>query len=53
MIKDAVILPNAFLSAAEGLSDQEMRNRCIAFMDETKALNLLFETLKDVTEKNW
>ena len=53
MIKDAVILPNAFLSAAEGLSDQQMRNRCIAFMDETKALKLLFETLKDVTEKNW
>ncbi len=53
IIKDATILPNAFLAAASGLSDQEMRNHCIAFLDEVKALNVLFDNIQAVTEMDW
>lgn len=53
MIKDATILPNAFISAANQESDQQMRNRCIAFFDQTKALRFLFDHIKAVTEMDW
>lgn len=54
MIKDAVILPTAFSAASNGLSDQEMRNQCIAFIDKNKTLPFLFNQVKaaitEVTE---
>ncbi|MCX4030215.1 type I-F CRISPR-associated endonuclease Cas1 [Endozoicomonas sp. SM1973] len=53
MIKDATILPNAFISAANQESDQQMRNRCIAFFDQTKTLRFLFDHIKAVTEMDW
>jgi CRISPR-associated protein Cas1 len=51
MIKDATILPIAFQAAAEKCSDQEMRNRCIAFLDENKALPFLFNQIKETINK--
>ena len=50
IIKDGAILPNAFASAAAKHSDQEMRNQCIGFLDESNALGTMFTQVKAVLE---
>jgi CRISPR-associated protein Cas1 len=45
VIKDGAILPNAFLSAIHGESDQQMRDRCVAFLDRSRALPYLFDAV--------
>lgn len=47
IIKDALIMPNAFISASLGESDRELRERCINELDKNKALPLLFEIVKE------
>jgi CRISPR-associated protein Cas1 len=46
LIKDAVILPQAFLSAAKGHSEQEFRRACIEALTRTEALDYMIDTLK-------
>lgn len=46
MIKDAVILPIAFTAASQKKSDQEMRNQCIAFLDQMDSLPFMFNQVK-------
>lgn len=46
MVKDAVILPTALMAAAQKQSDQEMRNQCIAFLDQMDTLPFLFKRMK-------
>ena len=46
MIKDAVILPQAFLSAAKGHSEQEFRQACIETLTRTEALDFMIDTIK-------
>ncbi|MEM6160401.1 type I-F CRISPR-associated endonuclease Cas1f [Erwinia sp. P6884] len=46
MIKDALILPQAFLSAMAGEDEQEFRQRCIAGLQKAEALDLMIETLQ-------
>jgi CRISPR-associated protein Cas1 len=46
LIKDAVILPQAFLSAAKGHSEQEFRHACIEALTRTEALDYMIDTLK-------
>lgn len=46
MIKDAVILPVAFTAASQKKSDQEMRNQCIAFLDQMDSLPFMFNQVK-------
>lgn len=46
LIKDAVILPQAFLSAAKGHSEQEFRQACIEALTRTEALDFMIDTLK-------
>lgn len=50
MIKDGIIMPTAFASAAAKESDQEMRVACIAALDDSESLTFLFNALKDVIE---
>jgi len=45
VIKDGAILPNAFLSAQKMESHQQMRDRCVAFLDQTRALPYLFDAV--------
>ena len=46
LIKDALIMPLAFLSAMDGDSDQEFRLRCIDRLTETEAIDFIIDTLK-------
>lgn len=46
LIKDAVILPQAFLSAAKGHSEQEFRQTCIETLTRTETLDFMIDTIK-------
>lgn len=46
LIKDAVILPQAFLSASRGQTEQEFRQACIEALTHTEALDFMIDTVK-------
>ena len=46
LVKDAVILPQAFLSAMKGHSEQEFRHACIESLTRTEALDFMVDQLK-------
>jgi CRISPR-associated protein Cas1 len=46
LVKDALILPWAFLLGAQGASGQEFRQQCIQNFVRHKALDLMFDNLK-------
>ena len=46
LIKDAVILPQAFLSAAHGHNEKEFRQACIETLTRVEALDFMIETVK-------
>lgn len=48
LIKDAVILPQAFISATRGDSEQAFRDACIQALVSTEALDFMIDTLKDI-----
>lgn len=48
LVKDAVILPQAFVSAMRGDSDQEFRDACIRTLVQTEALDFMIDTLKKI-----
>lgn len=48
LIKDAVILPQAFLSAMRGDEEQAFRQACIEQLTRTEALDFMIDTLKEV-----
>lgn len=48
LIKDALILPQAFISASRGDSDQEFRQACIENLTRAEALDFMIDTLKNV-----
>ena len=50
IIKDGCILPNAFQAASEKKSDQKMRDQCISFIADSKALPFLFNQVKEIIE---
>lgn len=50
LIKDAVVLPQAFVSAASGHSEQEFRQACIDTLTKTEALDFMIDTLKATAE---
>lgn len=47
LVKDAVVLPQAFISAMRGDSEQEFRRACIETLTRTEALDFMIDTLKD------
>ncbi len=48
LVKDAVVLPQAFIGAMTGDSDQEFRQRCIERFNRADALDVMIDTLKEV-----
>ncbi len=48
LVKDAVILPQAFVSAMRGDEEQEFRQACVEQLTRTEALDFMIDTLKAV-----
>lgn len=48
LVKDASILPQAFISAARGDSEQEFRQACIERLTRSEALDFMIDTIKDI-----
>ncbi len=51
LIKDAVILPWAFIAAKEQMSEQEFRQLCLQNFTKHKVLDFMFNTVKEVCEQ--
>lgn len=52
LIKDAAIMPNAFLAVAAKETESQFRRRALATLDEIKALKCLFAEVIDVCNGN-
>jgi CRISPR-associated protein Cas1 len=50
LVKDAVILPQAFISAMRGDDEQQFRQDCIEALTRTESLDFMIETLKHIAE---
>ena len=50
LIKDAVILPQAFVSAMQGHTEQQFRQACIEALTRSEALDYMIDTLKSIAE---
>lgn len=48
LIKDAIVLPHAFICAKEKATEQEFRQQCLNKFTEHKALDYMFEQVKTV-----
>lgn len=46
LIKDALILPQAFLASMAGEDEQEFRQRCITQLQKAEALDVMIDTLQ-------
>lgn len=51
LVKDACILPQAFVSAVRGDEEQEFRQACIDSLTRSEALEFMIETLQDVAAR--
>ena len=51
MMKDAVVLPQAFISAMDGDDEQEFRQHCLEQFRKTQALDVMIETLQATAEQ--
>lgn len=51
LMKDALILPQAFLSAMAGEEEQEFRNRCIELFNRAHVLDVMIDAIDEVTMK--
>lgn len=51
LVKDAIILPQAFVSAMRGHSEQEFRTQCIERLTRTEALDFMIDSLKAIALK--
>ncbi len=49
LIKDTLILPWAFICANDGMTEQEFRQQIILNFTKHKALDFMFETVKDIS----
>lgn len=48
LVKDATILPQAFLSAMRGDDEQQFRRNCIEALTRSESLDFMINTVKDV-----
>lgn len=48
LVKDATILPQAFLSAMRGDDEQQFRRNCIEALTSSEALDFMIDTLKTI-----
>ncbi len=47
LVKDALVLPQAFICAAENAKEQEFRQQCLQSFTKHKALDFMFEVVKN------
>ena len=52
LIKDALVLPQAFISAVQGHDDQEFRMNCIRNFLNNEALDYIIDSLKEIATIN-
>jgi len=52
LIKDTLILPWAFICAKEGATEQEFRQQCLQNFIKHKALDYMFDSVKQLSEKH-
>jgi len=48
LVKDAIILPQAFVSAMAGHDEQEFRQACIETLTRSESLDFMIDTLKSI-----
>ncbi len=48
IVKDTLVLPLAFICATENLSEQEFRQECLNYFTTHKALDMMFDTVKEL-----
>ncbi|WP_028300239.1 type I-F CRISPR-associated endonuclease Cas1f [Oceanospirillum beijerinckii] len=48
LVKDAVILPQAFISAVRGDEEQEFRRNCIEALTRTESLDFMIDSLQSI-----
>lgn len=48
LVKDATVLPLAFVAAVRGDTEQEFRTACIEALTRSEALDFIFDTLKSI-----
>ncbi len=54
LVKDALILPWAFICAAEGATEQEFRQQCLQAFVDHKSLDFMFDQVKEAALwSNW
>jgi CRISPR-associated protein Cas1 len=51
LVKDGIILPQAFLSAMNGDSEQEFRQACISAIRHSEALDFMIDSLKSISQE--
>ena len=51
LVKDAVILPQAFISAMRGDEEQAFRQACIEALTRSESLDFMIDTIKSVVGK--
>ena len=51
LVKDAIILPQAFVSAMKGEDESAFRRACIERLTRSEALDFMIDTLKGVALK--
>lgn len=49
IVKDAVVLPQAFLSAATGDDEQAFRSACLSALRDADAMDVMIDALKEVS----
>jgi CRISPR-associated protein Cas1 len=52
LVKDSAILPQAFISAMRGDSEEDFRSACIESLTQTEALDFMIESLKAIAIQN-
>lgn len=50
LIKDAIVLPLAFIAAEQGLKEQEFRQLCLQSFAQHKALDFMFDRVKEAAQ---
>ncbi len=48
LVKDAVVLPQSFISAMAGQDEQEFRQACIQRFNQAEALDTMIDAIKSV-----
>jgi len=49
LVKDAIVLPWAFICAKENATEQEFRQQCLQAFTDHKALEIMFNTIKQIS----